>query len=266
MSLLVGALAILALLTVGLMLMESRMLYYPVRTLDASPAARGWPFEEVRLRTSDGVAIDGWFLPATSDADSARLTVLFLHGNAGNISHRLEKLAVLRELGVAVLIVDYRGYGRSEGTPTESGLYRDARAAYDHLVRDRGIEPRTIVLYGESLGSAVVAQLASEATVAGVVLEAAFTSIADVGQAMYPFLPVRWIVRQRYDTRSRHAERLRAAAGPRASLVVLGGNHNEAFLQDAPTYRSALAEFLSSVRRAARTTTTPAVAPPADRG
>src|SRR5262245_38798080 len=138
--------------------MEPRMLYYPTRELEASPADAGWPFEDVTIRAADGVALHGWFIPAARDSERAGaergtqpgLTVLFLHGNAGNISYRMEKLRILRELGAAVLIVDYRGYGRSEGRPDEPGLYRDARAAYDHLVRDRGIEPMDLVLHGES--------------------------------------------------------------------------------------------------------------------
>jgi uncharacterized protein len=271
-SLALVVVVVVAVLTLGLMLMESRMIYYPARALDTTPAARGWAFEDLRLEASDGVGIHGWFIPAPPGASAAAPTVLFLHGNAGNVSHRLEKLAILRDLGAAVLIVDYRGYGQSGGSPHERGLYRDARAAYDHLARQRGIEPGAIVLYGESLGSAVAMQLAAEVPVGGVVLEAAFTSIADVGQAMYPFLPVRWVVRHRFDTLAkvprtrapllilhgrgdeffplRHAERLAAAAGSRARLVVLRGSHNEAFLQDESTYRRALGEFLAERARA----------------
>jgi fermentation-respiration switch protein FrsA (DUF1100 family) len=171
---------------------------------------------------------------------------------------------------VSVLIVDYRGYGQSEGRPDEEGLYRDARAAHDHLVRVRGLEPRGIVLYGESLGSAVAAQLAAGSEVGGVVLEAAFTSARDVGQSMFPFLPVRLVMRSRFDTErtiarvnapilllhSRddeyfppaHAERLLAASRGRARLELLRGGHNEAFLASEPEYRRALGAFFSGLR------------------
>ena len=286
------ALATAALVLAGLALwlrwLEPRMLYYPTRDLEQSPASLGWAFEEVRLRSSDGVAIHGWYIPAAPESGSGRstaagasegaggtargrrLTVLFLHGNAGNISHRFEKLRILRELGVSVLIVDYRGYGQSAGRPGEEGLYRDARAAYDHLTRTRGLDPRDIVLYGESLGSAVAANLAAGSETGGLVLEAAFTSARDVGQAMFPFLPVRWLMRSRFDTErtiarvegpilllhSRddeyfppsHAERLLAASRGRARLALLRGGHNEAFLASEPEYRRALGEFFATRR------------------
>ena len=274
----VGALAAGALALAGLLLwlrwLEPRMLYYPTRPLSQTPSSLGWAYEEVRLRASDGVAIHGWHIPAAPDSirlpPHGPLTVLFLHGNAGNISHRFEKLAILRDFGVSVLIVDYRGYGRSEGRPGEAGLYRDARAALDHLTGERGLDPGAIILYGESLGSAVAAHLAAESGVGGVVLEAAFASARDVGQAMFPFLPVRWLMRSRFDTERaiarvdapilllhsrddeffppRHAERLLAASPGRARLVLLRGGHNEAFLASEPDYRRALGEFFAERR------------------
>ena len=136
---------------------EPHLIYFPARDLERTPAALGLPFEDVELRTADGERVHGWFLSAPAPAS---VTVLLLHGNAGNISHRFEKLAVLRNLGADVLIVDYRGYGRSSGRPTETGTYRDADAAYEYLVQARGIDPRRLVLYGESLGAAVAVDLA----------------------------------------------------------------------------------------------------------
>jgi fermentation-respiration switch protein FrsA (DUF1100 family) len=257
----VFAVAVVALLA-WLAWMEPRLLYYPVRELEGNPSDRGWRFENVMLTASDGVRLHGWFLPA--DSASSRVTVLFFHGNAGNVSHRIEKLAVFRRLGVDVLIVDYRGYGQSEGKPSEAGTYRDARAAYD-VLRARGIDRSRIVVYGESLGSSVASWIAAEQPVGGLILEAPFTSAADVGQAMFPFLPVRWLVRNRYDTLRRigrihapllilhsrddeyfplrHAERLLAAAPEPKRLVVLRGGHNDAFLVSASGYAAALAEF-----------------------
>jgi uncharacterized protein len=250
--------------------MEPRTLYFPARVLEVTPARLGWRFEDVRLTASDGTKLHGWFVPADDDSAlaSPRLTVLLLHGNAGNISHRLEKLRILRGLGVDVLILDYRGYGESEGHPNEAGTYRDARAGYDYLVRQRGVDPHTIVLLGESLGSAVATQLATEVEVGGLVLEEAFTSAGDVAQGMFPFLPVRWVIRNRYDTLGkigrvpspvlllhshddeyfpyRHAERL-AAAAHAAAIVALRGGHNDAFLVSEPIYRQALAEYFTKV-------------------
>lgn len=276
MTIVLVATAALALAGLSLWLrwLEPRMLYYPTRVLEGTPSSLGWAFEEVLLAAGDGVALHGWFIPASPESGAAagaprrdRLTVLFLHGNAGNISHRFEKLRILRELGASVLIVDYRGYGRSGGRPDEPGLYRDARAAYDHLVGERGLDPGELVLYGESLGSAVAADLAAGSEVGGVVLEAAFTSARDVGQSMFPFLPVRWLMRTRFDTAGKiarvrapflllhsrddeyfapiHAERLLAASRGRARLVLLRGGHNEAFLASEGEYRRALAEFFA---------------------
>lgn len=267
-TVLIGVLAAAIVFVLWVRWMEPRMLYYPVRGLEATPASRGWRFEEVRLAAADGTRIHGWFIPAGGDTTRARLTVLLLHGNAGNLSHRLEKLAILRELGVDVLILDYRGYGESEGRPDERGLYRDARAGYEHLVSERGLDPRTLVLFGESLGSAVASHLASETRIGGLVLDAAFTSIPDVAQDMFPFLPVRWVVRDRYDTLGRiariqapvlilhshddeyfpfaHARKL-AAAAREPTVVELRGGHNDGFLASEAVYRQALAAFLAKV-------------------
>jgi len=267
---LLAAFAILVLFGLWLRWIEPRMLYYPVRHLEDTPLRLGWRFEEVFLTAADGVRIHGWFLPSKGDPAGARapLTVLFLHGNAGNISNRFEKLAVLRDLGPAVLIVDYRGYGRSEAKPDEAGTYRDARAAYDYLVGRRGLDPRQIVLYGESLGAAVAIELAARLPVAGVVIEEAFTSVPDVAQAMFPFLPARWLVRNRYDSLAkigrieapilvlhsrddeyfplRHAQRL-AKAARHAEVVELRGGHNEAFLVSGRAYRDSLERFFLEV-------------------
>lgn len=266
-TLLVVALVVVAALTAWLLVNESRLVYFPIRELAATPRDAGMPFEDVRLTTDDGVALHGWFVPVP---DTAALSVLFLHGNGGNISHRLDKLAVLHRLGAQVLIVDWRGYGRSDGRPSERGLERDARAAYDHLVGARGVDPRRLVVYGESLGSTHAAWLATEVPVGGVVLESAFTSARDVARGLYPWLPVAWVLRHRMDTLARmpkidapvlllqsrddeffafdHAERLAAAAGPRARLVELRGGHNDAFVVSARTYRDALAAFFGSLR------------------
>jgi len=245
---------------------EPRMIYHPDRQMDSTPDQHGLPYEDVTLATSDGLHINGWFLPC---GHPAKLTVLLLHGNAGNISHRFDKLAALRDLGVDTFIIDYRGYGRSEGKPDEPGTYLDARAAYDYLVTQRKVAPRSIVVYGESLGSAIAADLATKVDVGGLILEEAFTSIGDVGQKMFPFFPVRWLVRNKYDTLGkmprvhvpllifhslddelfsmRHARRLLAAANDPKQLVELRGAHNDAFLVSAATYHAAMQKFFAAL-------------------
>ncbi len=247
---------------------EPRMLYYPTRQIDQTPDQLGFKYENVTLTTSDGVRINGWYVLCGREA---KLTILFFHGNAGDISDRFEKLAVLRELGVNTFIIDYRGYGRSEGKPNEAGTYRDAQAAYEYLTQQRKLAPRSIVVYGESLGSAIAADLASKVEVGGLILEEAFTSTGDVGQKMFPFLPVRWLVRNKYDTLSklprikvpllivhsrddeffnmRHAQRLLAAANEPKRLVELRGGHNDAFVVSAPIYRAALEKFFATLKQ-----------------
>jgi alpha-beta hydrolase superfamily lysophospholipase len=256
---------------------EPRMIYYPARQIDQTPDQLGLQYDDVTLTASDGVRINGWFLPAVASAKAGvpsrtdpALTVLLFHGNAGNISHRFDKLAALRELGVDTFIIDYRGYGRSDGKPDEPGTYRDARAAYDYLIQQRKAAPRSIIVYGESLGSAIAADLATKVDVGGLVLEEAFTSIGDVGQKMFPFFPVRWLVRNKYDTLSkmprikvpllilhsrddeifniRHARRLFAAANDPKQLVELRGAHNDAFLVSAATYHAAMQKFFASLK------------------
>jgi uncharacterized protein len=258
----VGYLALAALMFFS----QSRLVHLPHvpgRALVATPAQIGLAYEEVHFHAEDGVALHGWFVPA----EDARATVLFLHGNAGNISHRLDSLRIFHELGLATFIFDYRGYGRSEGRPSESGLRADARAAWAHLSEDRRIEPARIVAFGRSLGGAVAACLAAERPLGAVILESGFTSVPDLGAELYPWLPVRWLARLRYDTRAciaevnvpvlvvhspdddiipfRHGEALAAAAG--AELLRIRGDHNTGFLRSAEAYRGGLDRFLESL-------------------
>jgi hypothetical protein len=239
---------------------EPRMIYYPDRTPFITPPG----VTDLNLTTSDGVKIHGWFVPGPTNATR---TVLILHGNAGHLADRTEKIEIFQSLGLNVCIIDYRGYGRSEGEPNEPGTYRDAQAAYEHLTKTRNREPRTIILYGESLGTGVAVELASRVPVGGLVLEAPFTSIGDVAQGMFPFLPVRYLVRNKYDSLHkiaginvpllllhsredevfayRHAERLYAAARDPKRIVALHGQHNDAFIQSLAVYRGALRDFFA---------------------
>jgi fermentation-respiration switch protein FrsA (DUF1100 family) len=239
-----------------------RLIYFPSAVHDGgTPAALGLHHEEVAITAADGVRLHAWWVPAPAP----RRTVLFLHGNAGNISHRLDKLAVLAGLDASVLLLDYRGYGHSEGAPDEAGLYRDAAAAYAWL-RGRGLAAETIVAYGESLGGPVAADLASHQRLGGLVLESAPTSILGVAQYHYPLLPVAWFLAARYDALARlpavtapvlvlHSPRdeivpfamgeaLYAAAPGRKRLVRLDGGHNDGFIVAAEVYQAALREFL----------------------
>jgi uncharacterized protein len=248
-------------------LSQASLLYLPdlpTRELVATPAAIGLEHESVELRTADGVALHGWFVPHPQP----RGVLLFCHGNAGNISHRLESIRTFHELGLSVFIFDYRGYGRSEGSPSEQGTYLDAAAGWNHLVGERGIPPESVVVFGRSLGAAVAARLAADQPVAALIVESAFTSAPDLAAELYPWLPARWLTRFDYATADHlarlaspvliihsrddeivpfdHARRLYALAGEPKRLLELDGGHNDGFVVSHADYRAGLREFLDS--------------------
>lgn len=244
---------------------QPRLVYFPEvgREIVATPAAAGLAYEELALETADGVRLHAWYVKARE----RRGVVLFFHGNAGNISHRLDALAQFARLGYDTLIFDYRGYGRSEGTPGEEGTYRDADAAWDHLVRARGVDPADVILFGESLGAALAARQAAQSRPRALVLLSAFTSVPELGQELYPILPVKWLAKIRYPTAEylagvrapvlvahsrddeivpfRHGERLFALAPEPKRFLAMSGGHNDAFFFVRPEWEAALAAFLA---------------------
>jgi fermentation-respiration switch protein FrsA (DUF1100 family) len=237
----------------------------PTRSIEATPTAIGLEFEPVAIITEDKMRLDAWFLPAPS----GRGTVLFFHGNAGNISHRLDTLALFNRLGLDTLIFDYRGYGRSEGKPSEAGTYLDAEAAWRYLTVQREIAPRQIVLFGRSLGGAVASHLAARHTPGALILESSFTSIPDVAAELYPYLPARWLATIRYNVKAdlatvscpvlvvhsrddeiipyTHGRRLYEAAPEPKRFLEIRGGHNEGFVVSGQTYSQGLGEFLQEV-------------------
>lgn len=247
-----------------LVLRQERMIFFPDRVVGATPADAGLPYESVSFTAADGVRLAGWYLPAPE----SHVTVLFCHGNGGNIGYLLETAKVYARLGCSLLLFDYRGYGASEGNPDEAGLYRDAEAAWQYLVRERGAPPASIVLHGRSLGGAVAAWLARRHVPDALILESAFTSLGDVAAGAYPILPVRWMLRHEFPTRAHvrdtpspvlvihspedeivpfsHGEALFAAApGPKEFLRIRGG-HNDGVLVSADVYEGALRRFLAA--------------------
>ena len=215
---------ILALLVVGLagyvMLFEDSFIYFPARYPEGiwardQPRAREGEIvarvEDVQLAASDGVRLHGWFCTPLVGRNGAlesvetKRTLLFLHGNAGNISHRYDIIEGLIKLSVNVFIIDYRGYGKSEGRPSEQGLYADARAAWDYLTNARGIPAAHIVIFGESLGGAVAIDLASKVQACGLIVQSSFTSIADMAAEVLPFAP-RFMIRTKMDSLSKIAQ------------------------------------------------------------
>lgn len=247
--------------------LQPGMLYLPGmpgRELTATPGDVGLDFENVALETSDGVAVHGWFVPGAS-----RRVLLYFHGNAGNISHRVYSIREFHDLGLSVLIIDYRGYGQSSGKPTEQGLYRDGEAAWQHLTDDRGIAARDIVLFGRSLGGSVASWLAARERPAGLIVESSFTSVPDIGQEVYPWLPVRWLSRFEHSTQDEitratcpvlvvhsrddeiipfhHGEAIFDAANEPKTFLEIRGGHNDGHAISAAVYRNGLQDFLNSL-------------------
>ena len=247
--------------------MQARLIYYPhlpSRELTTSPADIGLEYESITITTSDDVGLHGWFVPA----DKARGVLLFFHGNAGNISHRLELLEIFHNLGLSSLIIDYRGYGQSQGKVTEQGTYLDAEAAWQYLTKGRSIPAENIVIFGMSLGGPIAANLAARQQPGGLIIGSSFTSVPDMGAHLYPILPVRLLSRFRYDTRAslasvscpvlvihspddeiipyKNGTRLFEAAKEPKSFLEIHGNHNEGFLASGKLYIEGLDNFIST--------------------
>ena len=221
------------------------------RGFRTSPAAIGLPFTPLKLLTSDGETLDGWFVPAGTQP-GARGLVVFFHGNAGNIAHRLDYLRMFHDLGLATLIIDYRGYGLSSGRPSEQGTYLDAEAAWRHATQALGFPAERIVLFGESLGGGVAARMAAKNRPGALVLASTFTSVPDMGADLYPLLPIRWLAHIRYDNLERlsqidcpllvihsrnddiipyrHGRRLFDAARQPKQFLEIEGGHNDGFV------------------------------------
>lgn len=251
-----------------------RLLFFPRRELWATPSERGLPWEDVRFEAADGTPLHGWYVPGAGrgPGGAAKATVLFCHGNAGNISHRIDSLAIFHRLGVSTFIFDYRGYGESEGTPSEQGVYSDVEGAWSWLTKERGVPPEQIILFGRSLGGAVAAYAASRGekfSPRGLILESTFTSLASVGQSHYFFLPMKLIVGNAFDTLSRleridcpvlvasspedevvpgrHGRILFEAAREPKWFLPLKGDHNLGYMTTGRAYVDGLDAFFRNV-------------------
>jgi fermentation-respiration switch protein FrsA (DUF1100 family) len=252
-------------ITLLLFAFQSQLVFVPEagREIIASPDRLGMAYEDVRLETADGLSLHGWYVPATQP----RGTVLFLHGNGGNISHRLDSLLMFHRMGYNTLIFDYRGYAANAGKPTEEGTYLDADAAWRYLAEQKHTPSCRIVLFGESMGAAIAARLATREKPAALVISSGFTSVPDMAQHLYPYLPARWLAYIRYDTRSylksvtapvfvahspqddivpyEQGQALYAAANQPKQFLELAGGHNEGFIFMRAEWVAALRDFLS---------------------
>ena len=246
---------------------EHSQIYHPDKHLTANPAELGRSFEDVSFRTKDGISVHGWFFPADTNSERKHLAVLFCHGNAGNIGDRLGVAKTLLTTGVAVFLFDYRGFGRSQGRPSEEGTYLDAQAAHHWLV-EKGFAATNIIAFGESLGGGIVSELALREPLAGVVLQSTFSCMTDIGSELFPWLPVRWLCTIKYDTCSKlprvkvpvlvmhsrtdeligfhHGEKTFAIANEPKLFCELNGDHNDP-LADTASFVRGFEKFLALI-------------------
>lgn len=242
---------------------QPRMIYFPSPTLAVTPREISLPYEDVTLTCEDGIKINAWYIPA----DPASATLIFCHGNGGNISHRLESIQQFHRLGLSVFIFDYHGYGASEGKPGEQETYQDAEAAWNYLTETKAISSDSIIIFGRSLGGAVAVRLASRHQPKALVVESSFTSIADVAAHYYPFLPVRLLARVEYNSQKlvgqikvpmlfihspdddiipfKIGRKLFESANEPKQFVQIHGRHNDGYLNSDDEYMRGWREFLS---------------------
>ena len=251
---------------------ERSLIYLPgAREVDDPPAGFALGHRAVDFRSADGTRLHGWIVTAAR-ADSSGYWLLISHGNYGNIGfgERPEFYAYARDIGLNLFAFDYRGYGRSDGRPREQDVYHDAEGAYRYLVDSLRVPPDRIVLFGHSLGTGVATELATRVPVAALVLEAAYTSLPDIGHELYPWLPVRLLAGERFETIGKigqvtvpklflhsldddivpyvHGQRVFAAAAEPKRLVTVRGGHAGAFREDRAAYFGAIRALVDGLQ------------------
>ncbi|MFH2050592.1 MAG: alpha/beta hydrolase [bacterium] len=258
----IGAAVIYLGLVVYLAVNQAKMIYLPSPDINLTPTNIGLAFDDITFYAEDNTGLNGWFIPAENSIG----TILFCHGNGGNISGRLETIRLFNEMGLSIFIFDYRGYGRSDGEPSEKGTYKDARAAWNYLVAEKGIVGSKIIIIGRSLGGAIAAHLAREVSPAGLIIESAFKSVKSLGGELYPFFPIKLISRFNYNTASyirkvkcpilvvhspeddiipfHHGREIYQSAPEPKQFLEITGNHNDGFLLSGDCYLNGIEIFI----------------------
>lgn len=256
-QILVAVAATIIMWTVVAMIFENNFIFFPSKYPEGTYGeAHTIPnLAQCWMTTDDGVKIHGWFAPA----DSAIATLVVAHGNGGNISHRIDFMRRLQRMRLNVLMFDYRGYGRSEGSPDEEGVYSDGRAAFDYALQVPGVDPQKIILWGTSLGGAVAVDVALHRPAAGLILESTFSSAKDVAAFAYPYLPVQFTLRTKFNSVDKiskiniplfqmHGDRDRvialelgkklfeAARDPKEFYIIEGADHNDTYIVGGQAY------------------------------
>lgn len=263
----VAGLIVLFLVLYGVFLVscERQIIYHPYKFPDGYWNPASVQAEDVHFSSSDGVRLHGWYVASTG----ATATMLWFHGNAGNLTHRMDNIEMLKPLGINIFIFDYRGYGKSEGAPDEAGIYLDSQAAYDWLVNVKKIPPRKIILFGRSLGGICAIEIAAKNPAGGLILESVFPSARKMARKIFPFLPLGWIIKSRFDAIAKvpglklpklflHGTRdeivpyemgrelFAAAAEPKTFYDIEGAGHNDTYMVGGAAYFDALGRFIQN--------------------
>lgn len=252
---------------IWLVVNEARLIYHPTRVVALPNNVPGLHTDRVELVAKDNIRLVGWAI-RTPKGDSTGAWMIYLHGNTGNIADWTERYALFTRLGINILAVDYRGFGESEGQPEEQGIYLDAEAMYDYLLDVLHVPPHRIVLYGHSLGTGVAVELASRHEPACIILEAAYRSVPDRAQELYPYVPAKWLAQNRFDSMKKimtltvpkliihatddetipfeHGQALYDSAASPKTMLVLKGGHSDAIFAEKERFLSTMQAFLSA--------------------
>lgn len=257
-----GYLVLLALISI----FQSNLVYFPSKGIDRNPKSVGLEYESIIFKSSDNTKLHAWYIPKKD----AKTTLLFLHGNAGNISHRLDSIKLFNSLEMNIFIFDYRGYGNSEGSADEQNTYDDAKSAWDYLLKNKNVKAENIIIFGRSLGGAIAANLGSTLKPKGIILESTFTTVKELASDLYPFVP-KSLIQFNYETTKylkdidypllvihseddniipfKYGEALFKNAHEPKTFVKIRGDHNHGFLQSKDIYVRALKNFLQECNR-----------------
>jgi fermentation-respiration switch protein FrsA (DUF1100 family) len=249
-----------------LLLFENKIIFHPSSYPEGywNPTSLGVPLQDIYFASEDGVKLHAWFIPLPN----AVATLLWFHGNAGNLSHRLDNIQRLKRLNLNIFIFDYRGYGRSEGVPNEEGIYKDSRAAYKQVLAMGGVSVNSLFLFGRSLGGICAVQTAMNHPARGLILESVFTNSVDMSRTVFPLIPLGWGGRPKLDAVGKvprlklaklflHGTRdeivpydlgrklFEKAGNPKTFYAIEGAGHNDTYILGGVRYYDALNRFIT---------------------
>ena len=263
----IGVMAVLMLLYAVLLVgFEKKIIFHPAKFPEGywNPVSLGLKAQDISFQSVDGVNLHGWFVPTSG----ARATLLWFHGNAGNLSHRLDNIQRLLPLNLNIFIFDYRGYGKSEGEPDENGIYKDSQAAYNMVLELEGVSVNSLFLFGRSLGGICATETALNNPARGLILESTFTSASDMSRKITPLIPLGWAIRSKLDAINKvtelklpklflHGDRdevvpfdlgrklYEGASDPKSFYIIQGAGHNDTYIMGGRDYYNALDRFIT---------------------